>query len=177
MKTIFFQLLLLIISFNTVAQSSRSKEWNNYLVKVEKAKIEKEKNRKVDRKSNAVTIEDIAECDLPNVTPPKFPNCDSEKNLSHKECFTASVQKFIKSKFFFPDFAIDNKIQGKVVLEFEIDEAGKLEIISADGPQNGLILEEAVIQMFSKFPILTPAYQCGQPIRISHKIPITFIVD
>jgi len=46
MKTIFFQLLLLIISFHTVAQSSRSKEWNNYLVKVEKAKIEKEKIEK-----------------------------------------------------------------------------------------------------------------------------------
>lgn len=176
MKITFFQLLVLLISFNSMAQKASSKEWNNYLIKVEKAKIEKEANRKLDRKSDAVTIDNIADCDLPNVTPPKFPNCDSEKNLSDKECFTAGVQKFIKSKFFFPDFAIDNKIQGRVILEFEIDETGKLEIISADGPQNGLILEEAVIQMFSKFPILTPAYQCGQPVRISHKVPLTFIL-
>lgn len=175
MKT-FYQLLILFVSFNSLAQASGSKEWNNYLIKVEKAKIEKEAKRKLDRKSDAVTVDNIADCDLPNVTPPKFQNCDSEKNLSDKECFTAGVQKFIKSNFIIPDFAIDNKIQGKVVLEFEIDETGKLEIISADGPQNGLILEEAVIKMFSRFPKLTPAYQCGEPKRIVHKVPVTFIL-
>lgn len=176
MKTIFFQLLILVISFNSLAQSSRSKEWNNYLLKVEKAKIEKEANRKLDRKSDAVTIDYIADCDLPVVTPPKFSHCDSEKKLSDVECFKQGVSKYIMKNFFYPDFAIDNKIQGTVLVEFEIDDAGKIEIISVDGPQNGLILEEAVLKMFSKFPRLIPAYQCGKPQRISYKMPITFNV-
>jgi TonB family protein len=174
MRPIFLQLLILIISFNSVAQSSKSREWNNYLEKVEKAKIEKEEKRKVAKKSYAVLIDHIADCDLPNVIPPKFLDCDLEKKLSDVECFKNGVSNYIKKNFYYPDFAIDHQIQGKVLIEFEIDEAGKIEIISVDGPQNGLILEEAVLRMFSRFPVLKPAYQCGKPQRIIYKIPIIF---
>ena len=77
----------------------------------------------------------------------------------------------------YPDFALEHNIQGRVLITYVINKEGYIEKISADGPENGLVLEEEAIRIFSKLPKFIPAKCDNEPISVRHVIPITFRLE
>ena len=55
-----------------------------------------------------------------------------------------------------------------------IDKEGNPQIKEANGPKNGLILEEEAIRIIKSLPTAIPATCDGKPINIMFAIPITF---
>ncbi len=53
---------------------------------------------------------------------PKFPGCESDNNFSG--CTTKKLDKYIENNLVYPKEAIDNKIEGTVVVDFIVTEEG-----------------------------------------------------
>ena len=155
-------------------------EWDAYLVRVQESKIVKQQKKQADsiEKSKIITTV-VKEDDL------GFTKCTSQelpyykvKNLTtgleEQVSFNDYIRKHIYKKFIYPDFAMDHELQGRVVVHFFIDKEGNPQIKEANGPKNGLILEEEAIRIIKSLPTAIPATCDGKPINIMFAIPITF---
>jgi len=83
--------------------------------------------------------------------------------------------KFIKKNTNYPEAAMDLGISGKVVVQFVIDEEGKV--------QDSKILESLpcgcdsiVISAINKMPSWVPGRQGGKPVKVYFKLPVAFNV-
>jgi periplasmic protein TonB len=78
---------------------------------------------------------------------------------------TTAWLNFLKKNFRYPAEAVNNEIQGDVVVQFKVDLQGSTSDIHAiSGPEKGGLREEAVriIQISGKW---TPALQNGRQVR------------
>lgn len=157
----------------------KKKEWDAYLVRVEESKIAKQQKRQAD------SIEKSKLADNVKKDVADFPKCDNQespyyirKNLTtgfeEKITFTDYIRKHIYNKFRYPEFAMDHELQGRVMVHFIIDKEGNPQIKEANGPKNGLILEEEAIRIIKSLPTAIPATCDGKPINIMYAIPINF---
>ena len=103
---------------------------------------------------------------------PIFEECKTIPKEKHRDCFQEMMSKFIQKNFYYPEEALENKIEGRVFIRFVIEKDGSVEIVSARGPHK--ILEDAAINMFRKLPKLIPGTQRGEPVRVSYGVPIMF---
>lgn len=94
--------------------------------------------------------------------------------MNHRDCFQEMMSKFIQKNFYYPEEAQENKIQGRVFIRFVIEKDGTIGEITARGPKDGKIIEEAAINMIKKMPKLIPGKQRGKTVRVSYSVPIIF---
>lgn len=188
MKRIILIIFILLISGTTFAQRKTRRqikqesyelkmkqEWDSYLVRVNESKELKAKLKAQKDSLKLVSPKkDSLICDKTT-----FPTCVKTDDLGNN--IEVSIQEYIsqhiKKNFMYPDFALENEIQGKVMVSYIISKEGYVENISADGPENGLILEEEAIRIFSKLPKFIPAKCDNEPISVSHVVPITFRLE
>lgn len=97
--------------------------------------------------------------------------------FEEKITFTDYIRKHIYNKFRYPEFAMDHELQGRVMVHFIIDKEGNPQIKEANGPKNGLILEEEAIRIIKSLPTAIPATCNGKPINIMYAIPINFQME
>ena len=130
----------------------KKKEWDAYLVRVEESKIAKQQKRQAD------SIEKSKLADNVKKDVADFPKCDNQESpyyirknpttgFEEKITFTDYIRKHIYNKFRYPEFAMDHELQGRVMVHFIIDKEGNPQIKEANGPKNGLILEEEAIRI------------------------------
>ena len=155
-------------------------EWDAYLVRVQESKIAKQQKKQADSiEKSKITATVVNEDEL------GFTKCSSQempfykvKNLTtgldEQVSFDNFIRKHIYSKFRYPEFAMDHELQGRVVVHFFIDKEGNPQIKEANGPENGLILEEEAIRIIKLLPTAIPANCDGKPINVMFAIPITF---
>ena len=106
---------------------------------------------------------------------PIFEECKSLPKEKHRDCFQEMMYSFVRKNFYYPDEALEKKIQGRVIIRFVIEKDGSIVEVEASGAHS--ILEEAALNMFKKMPRLIPGTQRGKPVRVLYTIPISFRLE
>ena len=78
----------------------------------------------------------------------------------------------MRKNFQYPKRAVEEMIEGKVIVIFKIDEKGifSIEEIREGDP----LLQEEACRVFDGFPQLSPALQGDKPVSITIAYPIAF---
>lgn len=109
---------------------------------------------------------------------PEFKNCSNETN-NLSDCFTKELQHYVMNNFAYPSIAVENNIQGSVLIKFVIDSEGKVTNISTEGEggNNSEILNEAAKRLVKKLPTFKPATKNGTPVNTKYQFPIKFSLE
>lgn len=87
-----------------------------------------------------------------------------------------SMKKFIKANLVYPDSAIKNKIEGKVIIEFLVDETGK---VSSPRVLKGIGsgCDEEALRIVNKMPNWKPGKLRNKPVKVRYVIPVIFSLN
>lgn len=92
---------------------------------------------------------------------PEFPGGDLE------------LRKHIAQNIQYPEIAKENGIQGKVYIQFVVNQKGKVEqvkVVRGVDPS----LDKEAIRVISNLPSWAPGSQRGKPVKVSFTVPINF---
>src|SRR5690606_20500806 len=81
---------------------------------------------------------------------PIFPGCEGTPKELMRKCFVEKMQDHIRKNFHYPQSAMDNNIQGKVYVQFTIDEKGHIVNIISRAPH--FILQESAENLMKTLP-------------------------
>lgn len=95
---------------------------------------------------------------------PNFPGGDVE------------LRKFIAKNVIYPTEAVEKGIQGRVYVNFVVDDTGKVIHVGIARGVHELIDEEA-IRVVSSMPDWTPGMQRGKYVNVEYTVPINFVLD
>ena len=112
-------------------------------------------------------VEETIEDDAPFVTAETMPSFQG----GDLNTFRNWVQSNVK----FPQIALENGIQGRVILSFVIERDGRLTNIKVLQTPDRSLSEEA-IRVLSKSPKWAPGKQRNQVVRVSYTLPVEFRV-
>lgn len=100
---------------------------------------------------------------------PTFKECENHKDKL--DCFNEQINLHIKKHFTYPETAVENGIQGRVSIQFIINELGNVIDIKTKGPE--ILVDEAhrIVKLLPKFK---PGYKNGIPVRVKYGFPLTF---
>jgi TonB family protein len=96
---------------------------------------------------------------------PKFQGGDINKFL-----------EYIGENLKYPEIAMANGIQGRVIMSFIIEPDGRLtnaKILRGADPS----LDKEALRVVESSPVWTPGTQSGEPVRVSFNIPILFTLE
>ncbi|MGV6828008.1 MAG: TonB family protein [Flavobacteriales bacterium] len=116
-----------------------------------------------DVEKNNITLKEIA---------PIWPGCESDNVAQRDACFDKKLIEHIVKNYKYPAKEYNNNIQGKVVVNFFINEEGLVEIKSVTGGNKGL--QEEAKRNILAIPKMKPGMLGGKFKAISYTIPITF---
>ena len=89
----------------------------------------------------------------------------------------AAWLRYLNKNLRYPDDAVNNEIQGTVVVQFIVDKEGNVSDVQAiSGPDNGGLRDEAV-RVIKKSGKWTPAVQNGRTVKSYKKQPIVFKLE
>jgi protein TonB len=127
-----------------------------------------------------VNVEDVEEdisvpfAVIENV--PVYPGCESAKNNDEsKACFQKMIQEHVIKHFKYPEIALELNIQGKVFVQFVIDEKGYITGIRTRGPDHKL--EEEAARIIALLPQMKPGMQRGRAVKVPYSIPVNFRLE
>tara|TARA_R110002049_G_scaffold106482_2_gene253842 strand:- start:110 stop:1081 length:972 start_codon:yes stop_codon:yes gene_type:complete len=104
---------------------------------------------------------------------PVFPGC--EDAADKRACFQEKMFAHISKNFRYPENAQKNGVQGKVYVNFVINEDGLISKARMRGPDKSL--EEEAARIIGKLPKMTPGLQRGRAVNVPFTIPITFKLE
>lgn len=96
--------------------------------------------------------------------------------VDHMPQFNGSVQEWIASHVKYPYEAMRQNIQGKVYVQFIIDEQGKVINPSIARGADSLLNTEA-LRVIGEMPDWTPGSQRGKKVKVSYTLPINFALS
>jgi TonB family protein len=88
----------------------------------------------------------------------------------------AALMNWISANITYPDEAKQKGIQGRVFIQFVIDEEGNVTnpvIIKSADP----LLDRAAFEVMSRCPAWSPGLQGGKPVKVSFAVPINFALN
>ena len=88
-------------------------------------------------------------------------------------CTLEKLQKHIILNFRYPKQAIEEKIEGEVVVSFEVSQKGKITNIEILRPIHKLLDEEA-FRLIKILPDMLPAKHNGRPVPVKFSMPVKF---
>ena len=127
--------------------------------------------KKLDKDNNGLIDEEIEEY-LSNYDEPMFRSCKNVFKSQRRECFQNKMTKHIRKHFYYPKYAFNRGIQGRVFVQFIIEKDGSISEIKTNGIDKSL--EKAALKIIKKLPKLIPAKYKGKPVREPVSIPITW---
>lgn len=136
--------ILTLILFSTTALFSQE-EWGS---------VEK----------NKVTFKEIG---------PIWPGCEKGSASERDDCFNKNLSSHISKNFKYPAEAYKKNEQGKVFVEFIINEKGLVEVTKVSGATKAL-QEEAKRNILSIPKMTKPGMMAGKPKAIKFTVPFTF---
>ncbi|CAL2074903.1 energy transducer TonB [Tenacibaculum sp. 190524A02b] len=107
---------------------------------------------------------------------PLFSKCESEPLIKQAKCFEGQIAKHIVRNFQYPEEALDRGIEGRVLVQFTINELGDVEDIKLRGPKDGDLLVKEAKRIVTKLPKFLPGKHNGKTVKVKYGIPITFKV-
>ena len=103
---------------------------------------------------------------------PMFRSCKNVFKSQRIECFQNRMTKHIRKHFYYPKYAFNRGIQGRVFVQFIIEKDGSISEIKTSGADKSL--EKAALKIIKKLPKLIPGKANGKPVRVPYSIPITW---
>ncbi len=103
---------------------------------------------------------------------PVFPGCEDGTNEEKRLCFQRKVQEHVQKNFKYPPIAVEMGIQGKVYVQFVIDQKGYIRNIKTRGPNE--LLEVEATRIIAALPRMTPGMQRGRAVMVPYSIPVNF---
>ncbi len=92
---------------------------------------------------------------------PEFPGGDLE------------LRKYIAANVIYPEIAKENGIQGKVYVQFVVNQRGEVEQVKIARGVDPALDKEAV-RIIQSLPKWKPGSQRGKPVKVSYTVPINF---
>jgi len=136
---------LLFAFFILISASVFAQEWGN-----------------VDK--NEVTLKEIG---------PVWPGCEKGSAKERDNCFNQKLSAHISKNFKYPAEAYKNNDQGKVTVDFIINEEGLVEVKSVSGGSKSL-QDEAKRNIMAMPKMAKPGMMAGKPRVIKMTVPFTF---
>ena len=124
--------------------------------------IQKQNKTFDELKTNHLNIEDV----------PMFRSCKNVFKSQRRECFQNKMTKHIRKHFYYPKYAFNRGIQGKVFIQFIIEKDGSVGKINASGADKSL--KDAAVRIIKKLPKMIPGKVNGKPVRVPFTIPIEY---
>ncbi|HEV9036495.1 MAG TPA: TonB family protein [Puia sp.] len=134
-------------------------------------------------KDEGITAPPVSDAGKGVVEAPKKDETDYDKTFTKVEIESdfpggsAAWLRYLNKNLRYPDDAVNNEIQGTVVVQFIVDKEGNVsEVQAISGPENGGLREEAV-RVIKKSGKWTPAIQNGRQVKSYKKQPIVFKLE
>src|SRR5882724_9523328 len=151
----------------------------------EKEKLEKTKIGTVNQegiKDEGITAPPVSDAGKGVVEAPKETE-DYDKTFTKVEIESeypggsAAWLRYLNKNFRYPDEAVNNEVQGTVIVQFIVDKEGNVSDVQAiGGPSEGGLRDEA-IRVIKKSGKWTPAVQNGRQVKSYKKQPIVFKLE
>jgi len=106
---------------------------------------------------------------------PVFPGCENVSAEERRNCFQDKMNEHVRTHFQYPAEAQEKGIQGKVYVQFTINEDGAIENIRLRGPDKQL--EDEVRRIVQSLPQMQPGKQKGRPVKVPFSIPVNFVLQ
>ena len=103
---------------------------------------------------------------------PMFRSCKNVFKSQRMNCFQNKMTKHIRKHFYYPKYAFNRGIQGRVFVQFIIEKDGSISEIKTRGADKSL--EKAALKIIKKLPKLIPGKANGKPVRVPYSIPIEY---
>lgn len=84
-----------------------------------------------------------------------------------------SFQKWIQENISYPQAAIDNNEEGKVMVQFVVNKLGQIQNASVVKGVSEALDAEA-LRAVQSAPVWTPGSQAGQPVSVAYVLPVVF---
>jgi len=134
-------------------------------------------------KDEGITAPPVSDAGKGVVETPKKDDEDYDKTFTKVEIESAfpggsaAWLRYLNKNLRYPDDAVNNEIQGTVVVQFIVDKEGNVSDVQAiSGPENGGLRDEAV-RVIKKSGKWTPAIQNGRQVKSYKKQPIVFKLE
>jgi protein TonB len=134
-------------------------------------------------KDDGIAAPPVSDAGKGVVEAPKKDDEDYDKTFTKVEIESefpgggAAWLRYLNKNLRYPDDAVNNEIQGTVVVQFIVDKEGNVSDVQAiSGPDNGGLREEAV-RVIKKSGKWTPAVQNGRQVKSYKKQPIVFKLE
>ena len=106
---------------------------------------------------------------------PMFKACKGLSRSEQKACFDAELAKVVSRYLVYPESDYENGKQGIAIVEFTIDENGKVvNVKSLDNKRATPEMQKAAEKAINRIPQLIPAKQGGNNVKIKYSLPIRF---
>lgn len=116
-----------------------------------------------DMDKNTLTMKEIA---------PVWPGCENNKAGERNGCFDQKLTQHIIKNFKYPSKEYKNNVQGRVVINFVINEKGIVEVKNTSGGTAGLQAEAK--RNILAIPKMKPGMMGGKPRTIKYTVPFNF---
>jgi len=134
-------------------------------------------------KDDGIAAPPVSDAGKGVVEAPKKDDEDYDKTFTKVEIESefpggaAAWLRYLNKNLRYPDDAVNNEIQGTVVVQFIVDKEGNVSDVQAiAGPDNGGLREEAV-RVIKTSGRWTPAVQNGRQVKSYKKQPIVFKLE
>lgn len=99
--------------------------------------------------------------------PEKF--TDKEKAL---ESINNTINKVVRKNFKYPEYAMENDIQGRTITNFVINKEGEIRtiIVYFSHP----VLQNQALKITEFLPTFNPGIKDGKPVSVNYQFPLTF---
>lgn len=105
---------------------------------------------------------------------PLFSSCKDVAIVEQEKCFKKELHKHIKKNFKYPESSYSKSIQGRVLVQFVIDEFGTVRDVVTRGPIQGEELENEAKRIIERLPKINPGKMAGTPIKVKYGTAIAF---
>ncbi|CAM1339155.1 energy transducer TonB [Tenacibaculum aestuarii] len=107
---------------------------------------------------------------------PMFLSC-SDSSMDKTDCFNYEMQQHILNTLVYPDKALDEGIEGDVLVSFIIDETGKVTDIKTEGEGVHELLKEEAKRIVLLLPNFKPGKQAGTSSKVLYSFPMNFTLN
>lgn len=86
---------------------------------------------------------------------------------------TDALVQFLSQNVVYPRIAVENGIEGKVIVQFVVDKDGSItnvQIVKSVDPS----LDKEAKRVISAMPKWSPGFQRGKPVRVKYTVPVNF---
>lgn len=89
----------------------------------------------------------------------------------------AALEQFVQNNLQYPQQALDNGVEGRVVVSFDVDEAGKIYRPMIVSKKIGYGLEEEALQVVKEMPQWNPGKIKGKNVKTKFTLPISYQLE